>query len=287
MSIQSEITRISGNVTDSLTAVANKGVTVPSGSNSDDLAGLIALIPTGGGGSVTQDQDGFIVLPPTGGGSSGNWSWMGENPTKVSTITSEKEYLENTAYATWTPSTTSTTLSASTNLTAVTGLDFSSYDYILYGKFHTHYEYGQGATGTAQPADYYANVTPVAFGIFTNLSSMNSGTTNSITYMNTSVASGLFYKNTSGADAFTTSYYGVYVSVWDAISSLTSGNIIPRTPKISAMCSNNQFSTTNASEVDQTKSYYEYKLELWRVDAGTSHIYYYSHGIRDMWLNGF
>jgi len=48
MSIQSEITRISGNVSDALSAVANKGVTVPAGSNSDDLATLIGQIPAGG-----------------------------------------------------------------------------------------------------------------------------------------------------------------------------------------------------------------------------------------------
>lgn len=48
MSIQSEITRISGNVSDALTAIGNKGVTVPTGSNSDDLADLIAQIQTGG-----------------------------------------------------------------------------------------------------------------------------------------------------------------------------------------------------------------------------------------------
>lgn len=45
MSIASEISRISGNITDSLTAVASKGITVPSGSNSDDLPDLIAQIP--------------------------------------------------------------------------------------------------------------------------------------------------------------------------------------------------------------------------------------------------
>ena len=51
MSIQSEINRISGNVANALTAIANKGVTVPSGSNSDDLATLIGQIQTGGGGA--------------------------------------------------------------------------------------------------------------------------------------------------------------------------------------------------------------------------------------------
>ncbi len=53
MSISSEITRISGNVSDALTAIAQKGVTVPSGSNSDDLADLISQISGGGTGAIS------------------------------------------------------------------------------------------------------------------------------------------------------------------------------------------------------------------------------------------
>lgn len=49
MSASSEITRLSGNVADALTAIENKGVAVPQGANSDDLATLIAAIQTGGG----------------------------------------------------------------------------------------------------------------------------------------------------------------------------------------------------------------------------------------------
>lgn len=41
MSIRSEISRISDNVSDALNAIASKGVAVPQGSNSDDLAQLI------------------------------------------------------------------------------------------------------------------------------------------------------------------------------------------------------------------------------------------------------
>ena len=52
MSVQSEITRISGNVTAALAAIADKGVTVPDGSTSDALAPLIASIEAGGGGNV-------------------------------------------------------------------------------------------------------------------------------------------------------------------------------------------------------------------------------------------
>lgn len=65
MSIASEINRIQQNVTDSLTAVANKGVVVPSGSNSDDLPGLIAQITSGTGSAITitdeQDSHGGII----------------------------------------------------------------------------------------------------------------------------------------------------------------------------------------------------------------------------------
>lgn len=45
MSIASEITRLQGVKSDILTAIGNKGVTVPAGSALDDCPGLIASIP--------------------------------------------------------------------------------------------------------------------------------------------------------------------------------------------------------------------------------------------------
>lgn len=50
MSIETDVSRIKGNITAALAAVANKGVTVPDGSTSDALAALIASIEAGGGG---------------------------------------------------------------------------------------------------------------------------------------------------------------------------------------------------------------------------------------------
>lgn len=49
MSIQTQIDRISGNVSAALSAIVEKGVTVPDGSTSDALAELIASIEAGGG----------------------------------------------------------------------------------------------------------------------------------------------------------------------------------------------------------------------------------------------
>lgn len=46
MSVQSEITRIKTNVQDTLTAISEKGVTVPSNSTSNDMASLVRNIET-------------------------------------------------------------------------------------------------------------------------------------------------------------------------------------------------------------------------------------------------
>lgn len=62
MSIQSEIDRISQNVSDSLDAVAAKGATVPTGSTSDDLPSLIASIPTSGAVESVNGQTGVVTL---------------------------------------------------------------------------------------------------------------------------------------------------------------------------------------------------------------------------------
>lgn len=64
MSVQTQIDRISGNVSAALSAIAGKGVTVPEGSNSDALAELIASIEAGGGSvtSVTDDGAGNITI---------------------------------------------------------------------------------------------------------------------------------------------------------------------------------------------------------------------------------
>lgn len=69
MSIQSEISRIQGNVSAALGAIESRGVTVAEGSNSDDLAELITAIgtkltitPTDLTPGVSPLTDGEVVL---------------------------------------------------------------------------------------------------------------------------------------------------------------------------------------------------------------------------------
>lgn len=54
MSVETEITRISGAKSDIATAITNKGVTVPSGTKLDGMAALIDSISGGGGGGSVE-----------------------------------------------------------------------------------------------------------------------------------------------------------------------------------------------------------------------------------------
>ena len=68
MSIETELTRLQGAKSDIATAIAAKGVTVPSSTLLDGYASLIAQIPSGGGGGVTVEslsvtQNGTYTAP--------------------------------------------------------------------------------------------------------------------------------------------------------------------------------------------------------------------------------
>ena len=73
MSINSEITRISNAKTAIAESIANKGVTVPSGTKIDGMAALIDSIQTGGGApslqskSVTYTSNGTATITPDAG----------------------------------------------------------------------------------------------------------------------------------------------------------------------------------------------------------------------------
>lgn len=70
MGIASDWARIKGNINAALTTIANKGVTVPDGSNSDALAELIASIEAGGGLPTGLSKAAFGTVTPSHGVSS-------------------------------------------------------------------------------------------------------------------------------------------------------------------------------------------------------------------------
>ena len=61
MSIQTQIDRISESVSAALTALTEKGVTVPDGTKVDGLAALISAIESGGGGTAISEVDQWLI----------------------------------------------------------------------------------------------------------------------------------------------------------------------------------------------------------------------------------
>ena len=287
----------SGNSTASFTDVTPTtaaAADVASGKYFFNASGVLTLGTASGGGTggITQDANGYLVLSDQGGGGGGgSWSWMGNNATKVKTVHSDKVYLEDTAYATWTPSTTAATLVSGSTLTPET-VDCADYDYYFVGRFHTHFEYGSGATQAALVNDYYCVSVRSVYGYSSDLSGITDGTAGLTNDMSLDVTTGLFYKNSSGNDTFSSSYnYGVYANSWSLESSGTgsgsSRTVTLQTPNITARCNGSYFSTANAAAVNQSASYYEIAVEIYKVDRNTSALSGKYQLVRDMWLNGF
>lgn len=67
MSISSEISRLSTNVKNTLSAIAEKGVSVPSGSTSDDMASLVSQISTLMNVTFELDEDGYLIYDEAAG----------------------------------------------------------------------------------------------------------------------------------------------------------------------------------------------------------------------------
>ena len=248
----------------------------------------------GGGGSVTQDQDGYIVLPSTGGGGGGGgdtWTWMGKNPTLVKDYGVTKVYLKDTGFASWSPTTTSTKIVDYSNMDTYTGADFTTYDYLTRFKFHTHFDYGSGATGANQISDYYYNLIYYSHGYYSlDYTDIVTDTERGASSIVMNSYSWLLYLNSSGANAYAGgSNTGVYPYTYytpTVTSNNGSGSITVRCPQINAQCNNTYFSTTNAAAVNQNTSYYEHHATIYRVDYSTSDGSVMRRELRDMWLNG-
>ena len=235
------------------------------------------------------DADGYSsVTVSVSGGGGDSWSWMGKNPTKVKTCLDRTDYLEDTAYASWTPSGTGATLADASTLNAET-LSSSDYDAILIYRFHAHLEYGAGGTtGNKMLGFYY-----VSASAYTGRSSSNAawsaGTDNSCGISTGNTLATIRYLNSSGVENYNTNIsYGVYVagapnhtySVSDNTFTLT-----PKTPIVYMRCSSTYFSTANAAVVDQSASYYHQLIELWKVDKGTSLLGAQQQILNEIWTN--
>ena len=212
---------------------------------------------------------GVLTLGTASGGGGDAWSWAGKNPTVVKTY-GGRNYLKDTAYNTWTPTTTATTLKAAETLTGFS-CDVLNYDYIVHIYCHVHYIYGSGSTGKALINDSYTNNAWGFVSYPSNYTYYGTGTRNSTLVASAMSGAGYEYINSSGVLSYGTSNsYGIYLSSMSNPSTTNTTTIVPVFPQINARCSNSYFNTTNAAAVDKDNSYYDLYCDIIRVDRNTS-----------------
>lgn len=268
MSIQSEITRITNKRDASLAAVAAKGVTVPSGSTIDDLPGLIAQIEATGVSVVTtQDSHGGDIVTITGTPIS-PYTWIGPDAELLETYNMGSTTLADTGFNTWTPSTTATTIQATSNL-GTKALDTANYEYALKWQYEANIVYASGTTLAGAPIkqlyEIVQNITrrPSSFAGFATK-------TDETNYCATLYTASLMdYYKTNGDHALTwTGGYGIYAAATAATFSSSSGTtptLTIKAPVYNARCSTTYFTTNMASAVDKANSTITCKGYLYRV----------------------
>lgn len=205
------------------------------------------------------------------------FDWLGKNTEYVKEIYSLSTTLDQTNFATWTPSTTAASIKASSTLTTKEVMDLDDYDYIMVWISDCNVAYN--STWTASAASCLRETCLYTQAVFRRPTSVIAIEGKDFNYNVAQENSYHIYycKYYSSATAISiadTTYGPCYISalIAPAISSTssTSPTITIKTPVLSARCSSTYLSTANAKKIDQEKSTVKMKGYLYRVEAGTS-----------------
>ena len=268
----------------STTAVASD---VASGKYFFNSSGALTLGTNSGGGlsgSITQDANGYLILSNQGDGDS--WSLTGKNPIKI------QEWSEHTSFKTlgansWTYSTSSATLRAVTDLSPTITCDYTNYNYVALFKVKISYDYGDWSP-VAALTDFAFAAVFYSIGYCGTLSAVESATQNSMTYSSITDYRG-FYNNSSGTKTLGGSSYGVYTTAAPQVSgsgSLSSMVNTFKKPSVNIRGSTSYFSETAFNNLDMDNSFYDMKMELWRVDKDTTDRAWVENQTVDLLNNG-
>ena len=206
------------------------------------------------------------------------YTWQGAHAEFVSQFYTWSGKLSDTTYASWTPSTSAGSILATVTCPTFVA-DMTKYEYLIEWLWYVQMAYPDGQTYKACTDRNFGTMYQVImrrpYGL-DNFASQNwayNYCTNDYT------GSGYcFYWTTGGANSWTTSQYGVYVSALTAgaLSSTSSNTptITPKRPVVSAKCHSSYFSTTRAGQVDTEKTTIKIVGNLYRMDINTSNLHY-------------
>lgn len=208
-----------------------------------------------------------IILPTSGGGTaqfydmSNDLAWLGAGAEQVSGQFYEKiDTLDNTLFASWTPSTTAKAIVASVTLSnnKFVAENITDYTYYIIWECGCDIAYDGTEVTTALPLFSRGLIIQALIkrpSSWVNIQASNfDATINQAAYTGTLMR---YYNDKSSLTYTWSASYGFYTSATaPTISSTTavSPTITPKTPSFNARCSNTYFSTGNAAKVDQDDS---------------------------------
>lgn len=206
-----------------------------------------------------------------------SFNWIGENPEYIKELYSLSTTLDQTSYASWTPSTTATTIKAAQTLSTTETLDLANYEYIMY--WISDCEIAYKSTWSASKGSPLKALTLYTQVVFQRPSTV--ATAESETFNYTAAQQDLYYiawlKYWSSSSAISmayTTYSPCYISAVNSPTFSSTSSLTPtmtiKTPTLSARCSTTYFTTSNAGKVDQGNTTVKMKGYLYRVKRGSS-----------------
>ena len=199
---------------------------------------------------------------------------LGKNLEFVKSLCNDSYALEDTDYASWTPSTTASAIVASKTLSPTYAGDTANYEYYLHWKFDAVVNYAAGTTkkyATDREIVEMWQLLSKRPSSRVNIEANNFNGNYCLTYLSPGFTS---YYDKNGTRTYTWSAsYGLYIGATAATfsnSTTDTPTITIKTPAINARCSGSYFSTAMAAAVDQENSTVKLVGEMYRVKANTS-----------------
>ena len=242
----------------------------------------------GGTSSPLTFPNGWITaIGQIGGGDL--WSWMGRNPLRLYQSPVDSALFSDTAWASWTPTTTATALTTTSTYTSFSA-DMTNYEYLIHFQMYEALSYNGSATAKARLERACIDQWAIATRYASNRTNLIAGTRNGNNAVSVLSQAVMEYYNTSGSLTVAYSWgYGLYPSAPTpsfSSSTSTSPTINVRIPALNSRCSTSYLTVANAGCVLGGSSYYKTQYEVWRVDAGTSSLRYVQDNRMNLFNNG-
>lgn len=246
---------------------ANGDTTSTSTISSDITLGTKSITPTSSAQIITPETglDGYHTVNV---GAMPAYNFMGENLILVQNLYNQEISLDDTSFSSWTPSTSTGTILATSSLSPI--YLPVQYDYIIKVTGYVKYVY-EGEVPSAAITEYFmSGFQP--FGQRPNvLSSFINSTYDYVTYGPTFQNLIIIFHNSSGTPSISGNNYGIMINMTSpgtsSPGSTTDFGMTPRTPQIRAVANSGYMSTAAFSELDTTNTKIYMKMDLYRCES--------------------